>query len=321
MKPAEISEIITHLAFYSGWANAMAAIAVTKDVFAERNIETDKLPAASPALLPLNEAAEADRAKRVGDQFGAMFPGVVQYTTDVLFRDLWLRPDLAPRDRSLVTISALIANGQVAQLTGHIPIGMNNGLTQPEIAEAITHLAFYVGWPNVFSAMPVAKEVLKSAPADFRGVLPASPGRATKGAGARMFRLLLRAFVITLGLIGPAMAQERILISSDWGKVTAELVDNNATRSLVQMLPLTIEMRDHLRQEKTGNLPSPLPAVERQLDFSTGTLGLWSSNHFVIYYRDGRVPQPGIILLGRVTDDVSIFDRPGPVTVRVERIK
>jgi hypothetical protein len=136
-----------------------------------------------------------------------------------------------------------------------------------------------------------------------------------------MQNVLLRAFIITLGLIGPAMAQERILISSDWGKVTGELVDSNATRSLVQMLPLTIEMRDHLRQEKTGNLPSPLPAVERQLAFSSGTLGLWSSNHFVIYYRDGRVPQPGIILLGRVTDNASIFDRPGPVTVRVERIK
>src|SRR5437879_10885642 len=136
-----------------------------------------------------------------------------------------------------------------------------------------------------------------------------------------MFKLLLRAFVITLGLIGPAMAQERILISSDWGKVTAELVGNDATRSLVRMLPFTIEMRDHLRQEKTGHLPSPLPAVERQLDFSTGTLGLWSSDHFVIYYRDGRVPQPGIILLGRAIGDVSIFDRLGPVTVRIERIK
>jgi hypothetical protein len=113
------------------------------------------------------------------------------------------------------------------------------------------------------------------------------------------------------------MAQERILISSDWGKVTAELVDNDAARSLVRMLPITIEMRDHLRQEKTGNLPSALPAVERQLGFSTGTLGLWSSNHFVIYYRDGRVPQSGIIILGRVTGDVSIFDRPGPVTVPV----
>jgi hypothetical protein len=136
-----------------------------------------------------------------------------------------------------------------------------------------------------------------------------------------MLNPLLRAFVITLGLTGPAMAQERISISSDWGKIIADLVDNKASRSLLQMLPLTIEMRDHLRQEKTGNLPSPLPAIERQLDFSIGTLGLWSSDHFVIYYRDGRVPQPGIILLGRATGDVSIFDRPGSVTVRIERIR
>ena len=136
-----------------------------------------------------------------------------------------------------------------------------------------------------------------------------------------MLNILCRTIVITLGLIGPAMAQERVLISSDWGRVTAELVDNDATRALVRMLPLTIEMSDHLRQEKTGNLPSPLPAIERQLDFSTGTLGLWSSDHFVIYYRGRRVPQPGIILLGRVTGDVSIFDRPGPVTVRIEHIR
>ena len=135
-----------------------------------------------------------------------------------------------------------------------------------------------------------------------------------------MLKLLLSAFLLTLGLIEPIMAQERILISSDWGKVTAEFVDNDATRSLLRMLPITIDMRDHLRQEKTGNLPSSLPAVERQLDFSTGTLGLWSSNHFVIYYRDGHVPQPGIIILGRVTGDVPIFDRPGPVTVRVEHM-
>jgi hypothetical protein len=107
----------------------------------------------------------------------------------------------------------------------------------------------------------------------------------------------------------------------DWGKVNAELEDNDTTRALVQMLPLTIEMRDHLRQEKTGSLPSPLPAAARQLEFSTGTLGLWNSDHFVMYYRDGRVPHPGIIRLGRVTGDVSIFDRPGPVTVRIERTR
>ncbi|HWG03601.1 MAG TPA: carboxymuconolactone decarboxylase family protein, partial [Beijerinckiaceae bacterium] len=153
VKPREISEIITHLAFYAGWANAMAAVAVARDVFAARHIGADQLPAASPMPLPLNEAAEAQRATRVQEQFGASFPGVVRYTTDVLFRDLWLRPDLAPRDRSLVTVSALIASGQVAQIPYHLNRAMDNGLTQAEAAEVMTHLAFYAGWPNVFSAL------------------------------------------------------------------------------------------------------------------------------------------------------------------------
>jgi 4-carboxymuconolactone decarboxylase len=164
VKPREISEIITHLAFYAGWANAMAAVAVAKDVFAARHIGADQLPAASVTPLPINEATEAQRATFVQEQFGSSFPGVVQYTTDVLFRDLWLRPDLAPRDRSLVTVSALIANGQTAQLTPHLNRAMDNGLTQTQAAEAITQLAFYVGWPNVFSAMPVAKDVFEKRP-------------------------------------------------------------------------------------------------------------------------------------------------------------
>lgn len=159
VKPRELSEIITHLAFYSGWANALAAIAPAKVVFVERGIGPDQLPVASPSLLPLNQAAEADRAARVGQQFGSIAPGLVDYTTDPLFRDLWLRPDLAPRDRSLVTVSALIASGQVAQIPYHLNRAMDNGLTQQEAAEVITHLAFYVGWPNAFSALPVVKDV------------------------------------------------------------------------------------------------------------------------------------------------------------------
>jgi 4-carboxymuconolactone decarboxylase len=161
LKPSEISEIITHLSFYSGWPNAMAAVAAAKAVFAARKISTDQLPAATGPALPLDETAEADRATRVNQQFGAAFPGVVQYTTDLLFRDLWLRPGLAPRDRSLITVSALIASGQVAQIPYHLNRAMDNGLTQQQAGEAITHLAFYVGWPNVFSAMPVAKEVFE----------------------------------------------------------------------------------------------------------------------------------------------------------------
>jgi 4-carboxymuconolactone decarboxylase len=159
--PREISEIITHLAFYSGWANAISAVAVAKDVFARRGIGADQLPAASPQLLPLDEAAEAQRAARVGEQFGKVAPGIVQYTTDVLFRNLWLRPDLAPRDRSLVTVSALIASGQVSQVPYHLNRAMDNGLTQAQASEVITHLAFYVGWPNAFSALPVAKDIFE----------------------------------------------------------------------------------------------------------------------------------------------------------------
>jgi 4-carboxymuconolactone decarboxylase len=161
VKPSEISEIITHLAFYSGWANAMSAVAVTHDVFAKRGIKADQLASSSPSLLPLDESAEAKRATLVEGQFGAVTPGLVQYTTDVLFRDLWLRPDLAPRDRSLVTVSALIAAGQVPQIPYHLNRAMDHGLTQAQAGEVITHLAFYAGWPNAFSAAPVAKDVFE----------------------------------------------------------------------------------------------------------------------------------------------------------------
>src|SRR3989475_2663652 len=164
VKPREISEIITHLAFYSGWANAMSAGAVAKEVFAEHKIGADQLPPASPGLLPLDNDAEAKRAAAVEQQFGKVAPGIVHYTTGVLFRDLWLRPDLAPRDRSLVTVSALIASGQVAQITYHLNRAMDNGLTQEQAGEVVTHLAVYAGWPNAFSALPVVKDVFEKRP-------------------------------------------------------------------------------------------------------------------------------------------------------------
>ena len=159
--PAEISEIITHLAFYTGWANAMDAIPAARDVFATRHIGADQLPPASGPQLPLDEAAEKQRASRVGEQFGAITPSLVQYTADVLFRDLWLRPGLVPRDRSLVTVSALVAAGQVAQITYHLNRAMDNGLTREQAGELLGHLAFYAGWPNAFSAAPVVKDVIE----------------------------------------------------------------------------------------------------------------------------------------------------------------
>src|SRR6266849_5775144 len=150
-----------NLALYSGWENAMSAVVVAKEVFHKRGIGPDQLPPASVELLPLNEAAEKQRSASVEQNFGTVAPGVMQYTTDVLFRDLWLRPALVPRDRSLVTVSALMASGQVAQVSYHLNRAMDNGLTQRQASEVLTHLAFYEGWPNVFSALPVAKEVFE----------------------------------------------------------------------------------------------------------------------------------------------------------------
>jgi 4-carboxymuconolactone decarboxylase len=161
LKPGELSEIITHLAFYSGWGNAISAVTAAKDVFTERGVRSDQLPPASGELLPIDEAAEAQRATRVEQDAGPVAPGVVQYTTEVLFHELWLRPGLAPRDRSLVTVSALIASGHVAQISYHLNRAMDNGLTRAQASEALTQLAFYAGWPNVFSAIPVVKGVFE----------------------------------------------------------------------------------------------------------------------------------------------------------------
>ena len=164
LRPSEISEIITHLAFYSGWANATAAAEATSAVFERRGITAAQLPPAVVDLLPLDEAAEARRESTVQQNFGAVSPGVVQFTRDALFNDLWLRPGLAPRDRSLVTVSALVATGQVAQLTYHLNRAMDNGLTRAQASEVMTQLAFYAGWPNVFTALPVVKDVLEKRP-------------------------------------------------------------------------------------------------------------------------------------------------------------
>lgn len=161
LKPIEISEIITHLAFYAGWGNAETASMAAREVFAARGIKAEALAPISPELLPLDEKAEAKRAQNVSNNFAHVASGVVQYTGDLLFKDLWLRPGLAPRDRSLATVAALVTSSQVAQIPFHLNRAMDNGLTQEQAGEAFTQLAFYAGWPNVFTALPVAKDVFE----------------------------------------------------------------------------------------------------------------------------------------------------------------
>lgn len=143
--PAEVSEIITHLAFYSGWPNAMSGVSVTKAVFKSRGVTADALPEASPDLLPLNQDAEKQRSETVEKNVGPISPGLVKFTADRLFLDLWQRPVLKPHDRSLITVSALIASGQSAQIGYHLKRAMDNGLSAEEAGEIVTSCSTLAG--------------------------------------------------------------------------------------------------------------------------------------------------------------------------------
>ena len=98
------------------------------------------------------------RAQRL---FGDISPKLAELTDNVLFGDVWARPGLSRRDRSLVTVSALIAMNRPDQLRSHLALARENGVTEDELIEAITHLAFYAGWPSAVTAISVAKEVFQ----------------------------------------------------------------------------------------------------------------------------------------------------------------
>jgi 4-carboxymuconolactone decarboxylase len=90
---------------------------------------------------------------------GDFAPGLAHYTDKVLFDEVWERRELPKRDRSLVTVASLLTGGNVEQLRFHLAYARDNGVSREELIEAITHLAFYAGWPKAMSAMAMAKEV------------------------------------------------------------------------------------------------------------------------------------------------------------------
>ena len=92
---------------------------------------------------------------------GGFAPKLVELTDDVLFGDVWERPGLSKRDRSLITVAALVALYRTDQLPGHLRRAIDNGLTKDELIEAITHLAFYAGWPTAMTAIVTAKDLFE----------------------------------------------------------------------------------------------------------------------------------------------------------------
>jgi 4-carboxymuconolactone decarboxylase len=162
--PRELSEIITHLAFYAGWPKAVTAIGIVKGVFEQRGIKPEEVAANGSPASALTQDAAKDHDVINGSDARDAAPALAGYTSRLIFGNLWCRPGFSARDRSLVTIAALIAEGRTDQLVFYIDLGLRNGLTRVEISEAITHLAFYVGWPRAMAAMPIADAAFKADP-------------------------------------------------------------------------------------------------------------------------------------------------------------
>lgn len=118
--------------------------------------------AQGPSDAQARSAAGSAQPTRAQQLIGDFSPKLVDLTDRVLFGEVWARPQLSQRDRSLVTVSALIAMNRPDQLRSHLARARDNGVTQDELIETITHLAFYSGWPNAMTAITVAKEVFQN---------------------------------------------------------------------------------------------------------------------------------------------------------------
>lgn len=102
----------------------------------------------------------SEKKSRAQQLVGDVAPKLAELTDEVLFGDVWARPGLSRRDRSLVTVAALTALGRTDQLRSHLNLALDNGVTEQELAEVATHLAFYAGWPAGMTTATTLKEVL-----------------------------------------------------------------------------------------------------------------------------------------------------------------
>jgi 4-carboxymuconolactone decarboxylase len=162
--PGEISAMVAHLAFYSGWANAMAAVDVVRAVFHRRGMDATPFASINAGPHPVDEQLEQRRHAAAMHRFGQVAPGLVQLTSDVLFQDVWRSPELSLRDRCLITICSVIATAQTAQLAFYVNRALDHCVSRAELSELLTHIAFYSGWSSAYTALAVVKDVFESRP-------------------------------------------------------------------------------------------------------------------------------------------------------------
>jgi 4-carboxymuconolactone decarboxylase len=163
IRPGDVVRIPAGVKHWHGAApdSSMTHLAVT-EFLDGRNVEwMEKVNDAQyGADVPTRGGASGGAQKLFGD----VAPKLAQLTDDVLFGDVWARPGLSQRDRSLATVSALIALNRPEQLRSHMARARENGLSEEELVEVLTQLAFYAGWPNAINAANIAREVFKQKP-------------------------------------------------------------------------------------------------------------------------------------------------------------
>jgi 4-carboxymuconolactone decarboxylase len=135
---------------YAGFAVAVASGRVLAS-----QVDFNPQTTIGGTLMAQSQPASARDAVR------ATVPDLIGYTEKWLFGEVWERPQLSKRDRSLIVVATLIALGREKQLVGHLERALQNGLTKTELSEVITHLAFYAGWPAAMTAALVAKDVFE----------------------------------------------------------------------------------------------------------------------------------------------------------------
>lgn len=167
IRPGDVVRIPAHVRHWHGAApdSAMTHIAIQEALdgktadWLEQVSDATYQTQPSPGAAPTAGAGQPSRAQQL---MGDIAPKLAQLTDDVLFGDVWARPGLSPRDRSLVTVSALIAMNRPDQLRSHMALARRNGVTEAELVEAVTQLAFYAGWPNAVTAVGVARDAFKA---------------------------------------------------------------------------------------------------------------------------------------------------------------
>jgi 4-carboxymuconolactone decarboxylase len=157
LKPSELSALITHQAFYSGWPNAVGAAEVAAEIFEQRGIPASSVQPSKDLLPAAKGSGSLDPAST---KAADLAPALATYGRDIINGGLWRIADLSPRDRSLSTIVALAATGNRTLLAEEVNRGIANGLSRAELSEAVVQLAFYVGWPTAVGAAAAIDDIL-----------------------------------------------------------------------------------------------------------------------------------------------------------------